>query len=641
MSNKILLSILLLCCSVVCSAVARDNETSDSTVLFKDRIAVRSNAVNWFLMTPNVGVEYDIVSNKYKKVSLNLSGRYNWNSNFKSPQRYVYNIAGAKAEARWYFRTYKRNDWETEWINSAEGFYEKLQARKHTIKSRNNPRSYRAYYVGPYLSYDKYTLKLSETGYQGSTIGLGLSFGYDVPLYKYNDGSAIDFEFGASAGFMYTGYDKFEYEPDSRCYRQTGTKDAHLVPYPIITDINVAMVYRLKSIREQIVEVDSAKLQMMKNAYELRKAYNEAMTVPTSKVKSTKVRINAKGDTVRDKNTSQVLYDTIYHRTDKYVNSDSMSIFNADVTRKNNAVKEYNARLAKISDADSTLYLQKLKPMYRYLKLSDKMLSYGYKKTIPNMKIDSISELKNAQLNEIIRSYSEIGNGDGVESVEQRMLTEYNLIRDLYIGNGDSLKDISLMEYLVKVVPALNEYNITDHNNKYFGTSAADSSNVLLGYYELYDLRVRRYVMESNVLDTIYLVEPQSFAFSGENQEIEANNDALRLQALHYFPQKAPNAAASSDKKQKKAKVKVKKTKKSKKKEDKAKSDSISQSLPDTLQNNVEQQLPDTLQNNVEQQLPDTLQNNGEETAYLFRGKLPRNFAAIEQKVVNITSARN
>jgi hypothetical protein len=59
------------------------------------------------------------------------------------------------------------------------------------------------------------------------------------------------------------------------------------------------------------------------------------------------------------------------------------------------------------------------------------------------------------------------------------------------------------------------------------------------------------------------------------------------------------------------------------------------------LQNNVEQQLPDTLQNNVEQQLPDTLQNNGEETAYLFRGKLPRNFAAIEQKVVNITSARN
>jgi hypothetical protein len=75
-------------------------------------------------MTPNVGLEYDIVHNKYKKVSLNLSGRYNWNSNFKSTQRYVYNIAGAKAEARWYFRTYKREKWESDWMNSVEGFYD-------------------------------------------------------------------------------------------------------------------------------------------------------------------------------------------------------------------------------------------------------------------------------------------------------------------------------------------------------------------------------------------------------------------------------------------------------------------------------------------------------------------------------------
>ena len=114
MPNRILLFILLLCCSVVCSAATEDKEANDSVVLFKDRLGVRTNALNWFLMTPNVGLEYDIVHNKYKKVSLNLSGRYNWNSNFKSTQRYVYNIAGAKAEARWYFRTYKREKWESD-----------------------------------------------------------------------------------------------------------------------------------------------------------------------------------------------------------------------------------------------------------------------------------------------------------------------------------------------------------------------------------------------------------------------------------------------------------------------------------------------------------------------------------------------
>ncbi len=612
MLNKIILTILLLMYSVVIS-VAQDNniETKDSTIQFKDRIGVRTNAVNWFLMTPNIDVEYDIINNKYKKVSLSIGGRYNWNSNFSEPHRYVYNVAGAKAGLRWYFRTYKREDWETKWMNSVEGFYDKFQAKKYSIRSRKNPRRYRAYYIGPYLSYDKYTLKLSDEGYQGTAISLGISLGYDIPLYKYNDGAAIDFEFGASAGFIYTGYDKFAYDSDSRCYHHVSTKDNHLVPYPIITDVNVSLVYRMKSIREQIVEVDKSRMEMMHEAYKRRLNYKEHMT-------ETKVTVNEKGD-------------TIYNVVKKYIDNDSINTWNSEVSRKNSEIEAYNKTLDKIPEIDSTLYLRKLKPMYKYLEISDKMLSFGYKKTIPNMPIDSIEQLDNKQLNEIIKAYKEIGNGDGLESVEQRMLTEYNSLRDMYFGNGDSLKPINLLEYLVEIVPDINEYCIINHNKKYFGASVADSTDILSSIYSVLDSDPNSTaVLEKGVLDTIYLVNSQSYAFNGENQEIEANNDALKLQALPFMPQmKTSNATVSSDDKKVK-KEKTKRRKKKDKKEETIMTDSI-----------VDKVLPDSLQNNIEQVLPDSLQNNGENIAYNYYKILNSNLATLKQKMVEIPRTIN
>ena len=683
MPNKILLFILLLCCSVVCSAATEDKETNDSVVQLKDRIGVRTNAVNWFLLTPNVGFEYDIIHNKYKKVSLNLSGRYNWNSNFKSTQRYVYNIAGAKAEARWYFRTYKREDWERKWMNSLDGFYDKLQAKKYSIRSRENPRTYRAYYVGPYLSYDKYTLKLSDTGYQGTSIGFGLSLGYDMPLYKYSDGSALDFEFGASAGFIYTGYDEFAYDPDSRCYHHTSTSDNHLVPFPIITDVNLALVYRLKSIREQIVEVDKSKLEMMEKAYELRQKYKENMTVATDSIARINVVLDQNGDTARvrvrktrvDENGDTISYvatvvelDTIYHRVRRFVDNDSIDIINTMVARKNAEIEEYNALLAKLPEVDSTLYLKKLKPMYRYLNLSDKMLSFGYKKTIPNIRIDSIRKLENKQLNGYLDAYSEIEEGGLVISVEKQMLKDYDGVQSIYFGAGDSLKDISFLEYLVTVIPNINEYSIANHNKKYFGTSSDMSIDVVSSAYLIHGKPpVVVNTLEQNVLDTIYLAEPMHYGFQGENQEIEANNEALKLQTLPLVAQlKAQKSKDAADSKSKKEKSKRKKSKKSKK-ETVVMADSIAgqilsdslqnnveQVLPDSLQNNVEQVLPDSLQNNIEQVLPDSLQNNieqvlpdslqnnnGADVSYIFQKMPRRNVVAIEQKRLKTLSARN
>lgn len=620
---RVLLYILFFCCSVIGAAQANVAENVDSVLPFKDRIAFRTNAVNWLLMTPNIGFEYDIVQNSFKKVSLNVVGRYNWNSNMRYASRYAYNIAGVKTEARWYFRTRKREDWERECLENLSGFYEKVQAKMFTLTSKESPRTYRAYYVAPYVSYDKYTLKLTDKGRQGSAISAGVSFGYNVPVYKYSDGSAIDFEFGASAGFVYTGYDEFAYEPDNSCYYHTGTKKGHIVPYPLVTDVNVAFVYRLKSIRDQINSVDNSKIEMMQKAYSLRKQYFDLTHIDDTIVDRIVVKRDEAGDTVRDEK-GNLLYEKIYKKKLKFIDSDSLDSWNAVIARKNSEIEAYNKLLDKNGVTDSTAYLRKLRPAYKYLTISDKLLSFGYKKTIPNIDPDStfaISDLNNKYLNQIIEQYKELGD-DGVESVEQRMITQYKLLRG-GLNDSDTLNPISFLEYLVTTIPQVNDYCIKSHNEKYIGASTTDNADFLRTSYSSPNLNGapnRIFTLEQFVLDTIYVKEPIANEIGGENQSIEADNAVRKLKNSQLFIITDDSAAkADGEAESGKGKTKTKKKrKKAKATEDILPTDTLQvidqqQTLPDTLRGGAEQQqtLPDTLRGGAEQQqtLPDTLQN--------------------------------
>ena len=57
-------------------------------------------------------------------------------------------------------------------------------------------------------------------------------------------------ELGGSAGLLYTSYDVYTHDAESNCYPRIADKckGGHIVPFPLITDLRVAFVYRFMSV---------------------------------------------------------------------------------------------------------------------------------------------------------------------------------------------------------------------------------------------------------------------------------------------------------------------------------------------------------------------------------------------------------
>lgn len=93
---------------------------------------------------------------------------------------------------------------------------------------------------------------MGKRGIQGKGVGAGLSLGFTAPLYGYRQ-NYIDLEMGGSFGLFYTSYDIFEYDAESDCYPKIADKckGGHLIPFPIITDLRIAFVYRFVSVKDK------------------------------------------------------------------------------------------------------------------------------------------------------------------------------------------------------------------------------------------------------------------------------------------------------------------------------------------------------------------------------------------------------
>ena len=242
---------------------AKEKQTEEKKNLTTgQRFSLRTNTVDWALMTPNASIGFDLGSSPYSRMAMIVSGKYNWNTNPDTKTYHVYDILEGKVEVRKYYHTQQRNA-------PYEGF------EKFFSPKRMNPRFWRAYYWGIYAAYTDLNLKLNSTGYKGTAIHGGVSFGMERSLFTYKE-NCLDLEVGASAGVAYWDGSKYRLDKANNCYE---TKGEYKKVLPVISEVRVALVYRfgpsaknrylfdqVKSIQREDAKLEREKLKAEKKA---------------------------------------------------------------------------------------------------------------------------------------------------------------------------------------------------------------------------------------------------------------------------------------------------------------------------------------------------------------------------------------
>lgn len=201
---------------------SREAQIND-TLSFKQRIGIRTNTLDWLFLRPNIGIEFDLSRYDYGSWTVGLDAVYNWNTHEQNVSKFVYDIASLTLEGRRYFRT-------------------------HSERAR----SWRAYYLGAYANAGEYSIKLSDTGYQGEMYGLGASFGFGIPMAKVGK-NYVELDFGGRVGAVFSRSDAYTMSVEDNCYPALPgkNKDWHAVPYPVISDLHISLVYRFHSIGQK------------------------------------------------------------------------------------------------------------------------------------------------------------------------------------------------------------------------------------------------------------------------------------------------------------------------------------------------------------------------------------------------------
>lgn len=226
--NIYLAIVLTLMCLVPSQVVAQARHSMrtahvNDTLSFKQRLGFRTNAIDWMFLRPNLGVELDLSRYDYGVWTLGLDAVYNWNTSEKRVSPFVYDVASVTLEGRRYFRT-------------------------HTPKAR----SWRAYYLGAYASGGDYSIKVSSVGHQGQFMSVGASFGFGIPMAKVGK-NYVELDLGGRLGAVLSKSKAYTIDTESNCYPALPQKDRgwHAVPYPVVMDLHVSLVYRFHSINKK------------------------------------------------------------------------------------------------------------------------------------------------------------------------------------------------------------------------------------------------------------------------------------------------------------------------------------------------------------------------------------------------------
>ncbi|MBE6288503.1 MAG: DUF3575 domain-containing protein [Mediterranea massiliensis] len=295
--------LLLIICSTNLYAqqptARKAGKTVVDTIPRKGQWAFRTNALDWILTIPNIAIEYDLSNDSHNKYSIGAQVKWNWNTTHKFKPSSVLNLFDARIEGRKYFRTTQRSNAMPTLKDGLKEYFKGL-----TSTRRMKPRYWRAYYWGVYADYATYSIKLTKKGVQGVTYGVGVTGGYTVPLYSYKNGSAIDFEAGASIGFMVADSKQYGYDAESNCYPILKDKGLHLVPYPMVTDLRIAFVYRFTSSKDKYKNGLSPQQQERKDkrdaARRAKQAMNDSINAARKIEKAAKIRLEVIADALKE-----------------------------------------------------------------------------------------------------------------------------------------------------------------------------------------------------------------------------------------------------------------------------------------------------------------------------------------------------
>lgn len=272
---------------------SRKENAEAEKIPFKGRWGIKTNAVDWLLTVPNIGVEFDLGNTIRNKRTIGANIKWNWNTSQKYTPSLIFNVFDARVEWRQYFRTRRRYTSTT----LKEGVFKYLNDNIFTTK-RKKPRDWRAYYWGIYANASSYNLKLGKQGIQGNSYGAGISLGYTAPLYGYRK-NHIDLELGGSIGLAYADYDVFEHDAESGCYPRIADKckGGHLVPFPLITDLRVAFVYRFISVKDKYKQSVTRRVDIRE---EKRNRLNAAINKMRARIDSLNSVYSKQGATLPD-----------------------------------------------------------------------------------------------------------------------------------------------------------------------------------------------------------------------------------------------------------------------------------------------------------------------------------------------------
>ncbi len=284
---------------------------------FYKRFSLGVNLAGWTLTVPNLMVEFDLNETELNNRSLVLNAHYNPQiKRHTVTPKFKFDVAGVSLQFRKYWRMGKqsKNDYhedyrllnlkrpdtlfhkitkENEWgvyemvkipyFTSEDSITAKkysgdpnrsgLYNRYHNMRRRlsgrtlENARNWRAYYLGAYVSYDKYSYCFGRRGEKGHLASIGATVGWSVPLLasSYRHQGGLDLDLGINIGLPFANYDGYKYVDRKFENGEWSEEHAHyqdvplrsskgweIAPKYIVHDIHVSLVYRFRSIASKV-----------------------------------------------------------------------------------------------------------------------------------------------------------------------------------------------------------------------------------------------------------------------------------------------------------------------------------------------------------------------------------------------------